>query len=433
VDLHGRVLGVLVPLSPETTSELAGYEWYDSGIGFAIPLEKVKELLPRLQQGKDLLPGQIGVRFAGRALFLAEPVLSGCRPRSPAQEAGLKAGDRIVEIEGRPIALAAQVKQELSRRYAGDTLKLAVLRDGKRLEKEVTLVDRLPPYEHPFLGVLPMRPASAPAKPEGVRVRWVYPGSPAAKTGIRPGDVLLALAGEAITQAESWRARLAERQPGDSVAVTYARGQTRQTVEVALATLPEAIPPKDIPPGHEAHRPDATKRPASGVVRLQSLEFANEAWAYVPENYDPAVPYGVVVWMHGSGGLKENDLFAQWKPLCNQHDLILLAPKASQASRWQLREAKLVIGLLAQLSQTYPIDPTRVAIIGQDSGGAMAFFLATADRETFRGIVAIEAGAPGSIPENEPAYRLAVLLARATKSRAAPAMQETLARDRAAK
>ncbi|MCR4413427.1 MAG: PDZ domain-containing protein [Thermoguttaceae bacterium] len=433
VDLHGRVLGVLVPLSPETTSELAGYEWYDSGIGFAVPLEKVLELLPRLKQGKDLLPGQMGIRFAGRALFLAEPVLSGCRPRSPAQQAGLKAGDRIVEIEGRPIAFAAQVKQELGRRYAGDKVKMAVLRDGKRLEKEVTLVDRLPPYEHPFLGVLPTRPLDTPAKPDGVRIRWVYPDSPAAKAGIRPGDVLLALAGEAIPQAEAWRSRLAERQPGESVAVTFARGQTRQTVDVALATLPEALPPEGIPPGREAHKPDATKPPASGTVQLQSLEFANEAWAYVPERYDPAVPYGVIVWMHGSAGLKEKELFAQWKPLCDRHDLILLAPKAGQASRWQLREAKLVVALLAQLGQTYHVDPARVAIAGQDSGAAMAFFLATADRETFRGIAAVEAAAPGNFPENEPAYRLAVFLARATKSRAARAIQETIARLREAK
>ena len=39
VDIAGRVLGVLVPLSPMATDELAGVEWYDSGIGFAVPLD----------------------------------------------------------------------------------------------------------------------------------------------------------------------------------------------------------------------------------------------------------------------------------------------------------------------------------------------------------------------------------------------------------
>ncbi len=56
VDLDGRVQGVLVPASPRAEGETAGFEWYDSGIGFAIPLEDVNAVLPRLKEGKDLQP-----------------------------------------------------------------------------------------------------------------------------------------------------------------------------------------------------------------------------------------------------------------------------------------------------------------------------------------------------------------------------------------
>ena len=52
VDLQGRVQGVLVPASPQAEGETAGFEWYDSGIGFAIPLEDVYAVLPRLQAGQ---------------------------------------------------------------------------------------------------------------------------------------------------------------------------------------------------------------------------------------------------------------------------------------------------------------------------------------------------------------------------------------------
>ena len=38
VDIRGRVLGVIVPMAPQGASEVAGVEWYDSGIGFAVPL-----------------------------------------------------------------------------------------------------------------------------------------------------------------------------------------------------------------------------------------------------------------------------------------------------------------------------------------------------------------------------------------------------------
>ena len=55
------MLGVLVPASPRAEGETAGFEWYDSGIGFAVPLEDVFAALPRLKQGKDLKRGLLGI------------------------------------------------------------------------------------------------------------------------------------------------------------------------------------------------------------------------------------------------------------------------------------------------------------------------------------------------------------------------------------
>ena len=65
LDVHGRVMGILVPLSPEAAGAVAGMEWYDSGIGFAIPLEHVEQVLPRLKKGEDLYPGLAGVSLKG--------------------------------------------------------------------------------------------------------------------------------------------------------------------------------------------------------------------------------------------------------------------------------------------------------------------------------------------------------------------------------
>ncbi len=150
-----------MPLSPTETSDFAGIEWYDSGIGFAIPAQTLMDLLPRLKQGKNLMPGVVGVNIPVQNLFTGEPLLSAVRPRSPAQKAGLKPGDRVVEVDGQKIALAAQFKQELARHYAGDTLRLTVLRDDKPVEAQLELVAKMEPYEHPFLGILPMRVAAA--------------------------------------------------------------------------------------------------------------------------------------------------------------------------------------------------------------------------------------------------------------------------------
>src|SRR6266446_9679906 len=54
--------------------------------------------------------------------------------------------------------LQAQLKHALGPLYAGDKIHLVALRGEKRVEADVELVDKIPPYEYPFLGILPMRP-----------------------------------------------------------------------------------------------------------------------------------------------------------------------------------------------------------------------------------------------------------------------------------
>ena len=139
IDLFGRVIGVLVPLSPSGTGELAGVQWYDSGIGFAIPLEHIQSVLPRLQTGKDLYTGLLGVSLRGKEPLRGPVVLATSFPNSPAATAGLIAGDRIVEVDGAEVRWQNHLFQQLKSKYAGDTVHLVVLRDDERLEFEVEL------------------------------------------------------------------------------------------------------------------------------------------------------------------------------------------------------------------------------------------------------------------------------------------------------
>jgi serine protease Do len=435
VDIRGRLLGVLVPLSPTATTELAGVEWYDSGIGFAIPGQAVMDLLPRLKQGKDLLPGVVGINIPAQQLFTGEPLLAAVRPRSPAYQAGLRAGDRVVEVDGAKIALCAQLKQELSRRYAGDKIRIAVVRDGKRIERQLELVARLEPYEHPFLGILPMRSAagSGEKKATGVAVRCVYPDGPAAKSGLQRGDVIASLGGKPIPDARRLRSRVAEFAPDDAVEIEFRRGTATRKATLKLASVPEGMPPADLPPPHEPLKPPEKKPSAAGRIELKSAGSAQPAWAYVPEGFRPEVAHGLVVWLADASGVDEKDVLARWRPLCDRHELILLVPRAVDPKRWQPGDLRGVAMLLAEMTSKYSVDATRVVVCGRDSGGTAALALGLGANSPFRGVVVVDGTLPGPPPENDPAVRRAFYIAASQRSPAARQLKGAVARLRAMK
>ncbi|MFQ5843373.1 MAG: S1C family serine protease [Planctomycetota bacterium] len=140
IDHRGRVYGILVPLGAR--GEAANPNWYDSGIGFAVPIEDPSRLIERLgREGVVLEPAFLGVQMdpdrteAGARIM---KVLEG----QPARQAGLQEGDVIVEIDGRKVQNSFTLRFAIGKRRAGDTVKLAVMRGEERLELTVTLAKR---------------------------------------------------------------------------------------------------------------------------------------------------------------------------------------------------------------------------------------------------------------------------------------------------
>jgi serine protease Do len=164
--IEGEVLGVLVPLT--AFGGQAGVELYDSGIGFAIPLTDVLELRPRLERGDVLKPAFLGIGIdQGRTEdgVLVESV----QPGSAAQKAKLRPKDIIIEVDGKPIQAFFQLHQELGRRSAGETIRLGLLRKGKKREVEITLGEPPPPEagKPPFqLPGMPGPGGPQPKKPD---------------------------------------------------------------------------------------------------------------------------------------------------------------------------------------------------------------------------------------------------------------------------
>ena len=324
IDIQGHVQGILVPASPQGTDETAGFEWYDSGIGFAIPFEDVLAVLPRLKEGKDLNRGILGVRMKTDDMFSAAVEIGDVARDTAAAKIGLKAGNVIVEIDGQPVVRMAQVLHILGRKYEGDKVSLKYKRGTEVVSlKDVQLIGALETLAHPFLGILPMRDDPR----AGVEVRFVYPKSPAQKAGIKAGDRIIKLGLDKTKMQGFTGPKHARDQfvdylntlsPGMEVQLEVLRkeGGKEEVLAVTLDTLAQELPiPDKLPkkaslekarapfeknkqPGAE---PEKRKQVKTGLNKRTTLTGERKYWVYVPENYDPNISYALLVWLHPPG------------------------------------------------------------------------------------------------------------------------------------
>ncbi|MCL2005023.1 MAG: S1C family serine protease [Planctomycetaceae bacterium] len=139
MDMSCNVLGIPVPLSMTARDITAGADMYDAGVGLAIPWEDMLAALPKLKEGKDLLPGSFGFGFRDNQTFIGEPMIARVQADSLAAVSGLRPGDRIVSIDGVPMPTALAVTQYIRQRYACESLSIVFLRDG--VEQTVLLAE----------------------------------------------------------------------------------------------------------------------------------------------------------------------------------------------------------------------------------------------------------------------------------------------------
>ncbi|MGL6194512.1 MAG: S1C family serine protease [Thermoguttaceae bacterium] len=141
LDIQGRVIGILAPLSAMSSEITAGAETYDGGVGLAVPMEDIFSVLERLKAGKDVKPGFLGAAISPSKLFTGEPIIEEVHKNSPADKEGLKKGDRIVKINGESVETALRTVTLVRSNNAGDTLDITLLRNGKELNFSVKLAD----------------------------------------------------------------------------------------------------------------------------------------------------------------------------------------------------------------------------------------------------------------------------------------------------
>ena len=139
IDIRGRALGVIAPLSMTSDGVVAGADWYDSGIGFAVPMDQVFASFERLKAGENLYRGTLGMTMEPAGNMLADAKVGGVREGSPAAVAGMKAGDVVTKADGRPVKLVADLQRALGTHYVGDEIELAFRRGDEERTVTATL------------------------------------------------------------------------------------------------------------------------------------------------------------------------------------------------------------------------------------------------------------------------------------------------------
>ena len=145
IDVHGEVVGINVAIFDDATGG-------NIGIGFAIPINSVKALLPQLRNGR-VVRGQLGVRLHEGPILedeagqLGLPQACGALVMSVESEstadAGVRAGDVIVSLDGRPVADARDLVTRVSAIAPGTDVALRLIREGVEEMRSVT-IEELP-------------------------------------------------------------------------------------------------------------------------------------------------------------------------------------------------------------------------------------------------------------------------------------------------
>jgi serine protease Do len=428
VDLYGRVIGILVPMSPQSASpgevdELAGVEYYDSGIAFAVPLEHVLSVLDRWIEVGDLKRGLLGVGMTDGNPHTSEPRVTAVWPGSPASVAKWKPDDLIVSVDGKPVQTQMQMRFALAPRYAGDAFSVILRRgqgdDAEDVETRVTLAAELPAHRHAFLGILPERsgpPANEAAddaesaeergaKATGVAIRAVWPKSPAADAGLQAGDLITKLGDHEIETPSDAYDAIGSRHPGDDVAIKVQRREEELELNATLAEISDKLPEFDGPP-----QPEATAdEDAVELEEFKLPELPQTARFYAPAKN--GTPPGLLIWLATGDAAKDGEFAAQWAGICRRDGLVLLLAAPADAKGWTSDDMEFLGRLIPAAMRRFGADERRIVVAGEGKGGQLAYAVGFQARRWVRGIAVVDSPLPRTLklPPNGPGDPLAVL------------------------
>jgi serine protease Do len=245
-NMRGEAVGINTAIVP-----------YGQGIGFAIPANTAKPLIPQLMSKGTVTRGYLGVNIQtitpdlAKALNLSDrqgALVSDVVPASPAEQAGIQRGDIIVAFNDQAVENSHDLATRVAATPVGEEARVMVLRDGQKKELSLTV------------GTLPSDEASTPETSQPTQAKWglqlqdvtpdlaqqrglttdhgvmvtdVQSDSPAAQAGVRPGDILLQVNQQTVSSVADVKKAMAQADNADTLLLLVQR--ERGSFFVALA------------------------------------------------------------------------------------------------------------------------------------------------------------------------------------------------------
>ena len=240
-NLDGELIGINTAIATD------GFSRANAGVGFAIPINMVKRVMEDLISDGKVTRGWLGVSIQdvnegmAKALKLEDrngAIISQVMKDSPAEDAGVKEQDVIIEVNGKIVNDSSNLKNLISSGRPNDKTKLTIIRDGR--EKNLTVTLGLRPgekeltetyqYGEKRFDLLGLKVETYESEEgafantkEGVRVIEIKPGSPADDGNIQRGDIIIEIGKSNISDKNDYDFEMAEYLEGDTIMLRVIR------------------------------------------------------------------------------------------------------------------------------------------------------------------------------------------------------------------
>lgn len=251
LDIHGRLIGINTAIHRDA-----------QGIGFAIPIWRVRNVVDQILAHGSVLPTWVGIEVQDLSAELAMQfgvragsgvLVRGIEDGSPAATTSLRAGEIVTRVQGERVSNTAEYQRRVRGLTSGETLRLSIRgRDGSAYEVDVAVAslpsDVIDRFAWDAIGV------QVTEIREAVAVKSVRRGSNADEIGFQPGDVIAAVGGRDIDTIDAFRKQIGAARSNSKLLLSVVRGRRLYRIEVPLTHTTRPAPQSGARPNTKSPR-----------------------------------------------------------------------------------------------------------------------------------------------------------------------------------